>query len=224
MKTFQTVKLVFCICAHFIAFTTNAHASDPLSKIKSSDDFQNFLEQGILCENEWGIANVFSGYGRKNAETRISKLKKLGEMAKNHHFTAKFSLKNKCNFELVIYPSTNKNKLLSMDFDRVLIGRTYGGSYFLAFLNTEKDTLERKLMESGYKKDIGAVSLYGGEIFLPRNAIVNRVNILFKECGSETQAKKPESGNIATICQKPSMVLGCHSYDKLGSAYQTCPW
>jgi hypothetical protein len=182
------------------------------------------LEQGVLCENEWGIANIFGGYGRKNAENRIRKLKALGEIAKNHHFAAKFSLENKCNFELVIYPDKNKNKLLSMDFDKVFIGRRDGESYFLASLNTGKDALERKLIESGYRKDIDALSSHRKEIFLPRNTAVNRVNILFKECASEIQAKKRESGNIATICQKPFMLLGCYAYDKIGSVYQTCPW
>jgi hypothetical protein len=230
MKTFDIIKLLFL----GLFFATTVHAHDPLPKIKNSADFQNFLEQGTLCENEWATANIFKGYGREQSKNRINRLRALEKMARRHHFGNKFFLRNNCNFELIIYPDKHQSQILSMDVNAIHIGRTESEAYFLASLNIEKDSIKRKLMEFGYKHfKIWHVS--GEELFHPRNMsdsvnaqhprnMRDLIKILVKECNSEMLTDADPRAKINTTCQKPSVFLGCYYQGNIGYLYQTCPW
>jgi hypothetical protein len=229
MKTFAIIKLLFLVL--FLA--TTAHARNPLPKIKNLADFQNFLEQGVFCENEWATANIFKGYSREQSKNRINRLKDLEKMARRHHFETKFFLRNNCNFELIIYPE--KHQILSMDVGAIHIGRTEGESYFFASLNVEKDSIKRKLIESGHNEYKIGWYLFGGELFHPRNKsdpvktqyssnMSNLVKILVKECNPEIPANAAPKAKISTTCQKPSVFLGCYYQSTTGYMYQTCPW
>ena len=217
MQTF--IKLVFFV----LFFATTAHARTPFPEIKNSTEFQNFLEQGILCENEWAAANIFKGYGRKYQKNRVNKIKALAKIAQRHHFDTKFFFRNNCNYELIIYPNKQNNKILSTDVSAIYIGSTEGDTYFLASLNTEKDLMKRELLKLGYENFESGWFLSGGELFHPHNTS-GSTNILLKECNPGIQTAMTKTAKIETGCQRPSVFLGCYSQDKIDFAYRTCPW
>jgi hypothetical protein len=212
MKFCELLKIKLLFFGLFFAATT--HARDPLPKIENPADFQNFLEQGALCENEWATANIFKGYGREQDTNRMNRLKALGEMLQRHHFETKFSSSNLCNFQLTIYPGQHKSQIWAMDVSAVHIGRSDGESYFWASLSAGKDSIKRKLTESGYKQEP-----FGEGLFYPRyisdpvkaqdsRNISDQVRILVREIPS----------------QKSSVLFGCYHFDKISFSYRTCPW
>jgi hypothetical protein len=209
----HTSAFAFFICACFTLFAANTQARELLPKINNSDDFLEFIEHGILCKDQWAAANIFKGFGPNIYKSRVKDLKALGETARNYRFKAKFSFKNKCNFNLAVSPGDH-NKILSMNFSMFNIAREEDDIYFLAILNAEKGVVIDKLKELGYERSINRSSYWGGEVFHSGSDTKADGQIIVKECDPEAK--------IGAVCRKPFVFLGCVSESKL--RYGTCPW